>query len=348
MKASITRARPEPEATPRVPFDAMRGQFERVLRARGFSEERAALCAKLFAEASLDGVHSHGLGRFPRFIEYIGKGYVDPGAEPVMELSLGALERWDGRLGPGNLNAHLATGRACSLAREQGIGCVALRNTNHWMRGGTYGWQAASLGCAAICFTNTTPNLPPWGSDEPLLGNNPLVLALPRSGGHVVVDMAMSQFSYGKIEGLAARGGLLPVDGGYNAAGEPTRDPAAILGTGRALPIGFWKGSALSTILDLAAAVLSGGATALEVGRREAESGMSQVFIAIDCDRFPEGPRSPAAMIEETIGRLHAARLVPGAEGVFYPGERTLRARKENLEKGIPVDADLWRAVCSM
>lgn len=332
----------------RVPFETMRAEFERVLLSRGFTAARAVLCARLFAETSLDGVYTHGLDRFPRFVEYLGKGYVDAAAEPVKELALGALERWDGRLGPGNLNAHAMTGRACALAAEHGIGCVALRNTNHWMRGGSYGWQAAELGCAAICFTNTTPNLPPWGGDEPLLGNNPFVMALPRPGGHVVVDMAMSQFSYGKMERLAARGEALPVEGGYDRQGRLTRDPAAILESRRALPIGYWKGSALATILDLAACLLSGGDATRDIGEREAEYGLSQVFIAIDCSRFPVGSASPLRTMERAIDALRAARPVPGAEGIFYPGERSLRTRAENLARGIPVDEAAWTALRSL
>ena len=70
--------------------------------------------------------------------------------------------------------------RAISIAKENGIGCVVLKNTNHWMRGGTYGWQAADAGCIGICFTNTIANMPPWGGKEPKLGNNPLVIAVPR------------------------------------------------------------------------------------------------------------------------------------------------------------------------
>ena len=157
--------------------------------------------------------------------------------------------------------------------------------------------------------------------------------------------MAMSQFSYGKLERAASRGEELGVEGGYDRDGRLTRDPAAILETRRALPVGFWKGSALSTVLDLGAALLSGGSTTLEVGRREAEYGLSQVFIAIDCARLPEGSDSPGRAIEETIAALHAAPTVLGAEGVFYPGERTLRTRMENLEKGVPVDEAVWETV---
>ena len=82
------------------------------------------------------------------------------------------------------------------IASVQGMGCVAIANTNHWMRGGSYGWQAADAGVIGICWTNTLANLPPWGAAEPRVGNNPLVVAVPRADGPVVLDMAMSQFSF--------------------------------------------------------------------------------------------------------------------------------------------------------
>src|SRR6185369_8244775 len=110
-----------------------------------------------------------------------------------------------------------------------------------------------------ICWTNTLPNLPPWGSSEPRLGNNPLVIAVPRPAGHVVLDMAMSQFSYGALAAYRARGEMLPVEGGFDTEGRLTRDPATIEASQRPLPIGYWKGSGLSLMLDLIATMLSGG-----------------------------------------------------------------------------------------
>src|ERR1035437_10196348 len=97
------------------------------------------------------------------------------------------------------------------------MGCVALANTNHWMRGGTYGWQAAEAGAIGICWANTMPNLPPWGGVEPALGNNPLVIAVQRAGEHVVLYMAMSQFSYSTLESYKNQGEMLPVDGGFRS-----------------------------------------------------------------------------------------------------------------------------------
>src|SRR5262249_13701117 len=155
--------------------------------------------ARLFAETDRDGVYTHGVNRFPRFVRMIDAGAIDIRAAAVVSAQFGSLERWDGRRGPGNLNAYAWMGRAIEVAREHGIGCIALSNTTHWMRAGTYGWQAADAGMIGICWTNTLPNMPPWGDTVARLGNNPLVIAVPRKHGQVVLDMAMSQYSYGTL-----------------------------------------------------------------------------------------------------------------------------------------------------
>src|SRR5579863_4706631 len=208
----------------RIPFDQVHQTLAGVLGKLGFASDRGGACARLFAETTRDGVYTHGINRFPRFVKTVRNGCVDPAGEAAATAQKGAIERWDGHKGPGNLNALAAMERAIALAREHGIGCIAMGNTNHWMRGGTYGWQAAEAGMIGICWTNTMPNLPPWGGVEPVIGNNPLVVAVPRAAGPVVLDMAMSQFSYGALSSYRRRGELLPVDGGYDVEGNLTRD----------------------------------------------------------------------------------------------------------------------------
>jgi len=167
----------------RVPYKEVLDVLCRVLVKLEFTLERAQLCAQLFADTSRDGVYSHGLDRFPRFVRAIRKGIVDIHATPQLMSDHGSLERWNGNRGPGNLNAWQSMARAIALSHRHGIGCVALANTNHWMRGGTYGWQAAEAGVIGICWTNTMPNLPPWGASTPKVGNNPLIIAVPRPKG---------------------------------------------------------------------------------------------------------------------------------------------------------------------
>ncbi len=329
----------------RIPYAELCQVLQRVLVDLGFETERAGLCARLFVDASRDGVYSHGLDRFPRFIETIKNGIVDIHVTPELISARGSFEQWDGRHGVGNLNAHASMSRAVELARAHGIGCVALRNTNHWMRGGNYGWQAAEVGVIGICWTNTMPNLPPWGASEPRLGNNPLVIAVPRKEGHVVLDMAMSQFSYGTLEAYRRRGQALPVIGGFNQAGELTSDPVAIEDSQRALPIGFWKGSGLAMMLDMVAALLAGGTASHEIAPDALkETSLSQMFLAFD---LPADDQLTAALVEGIVTSVKTARPA-GKEKIRYPGERTLEVRAENLAQGIPVDVSVWKKVLAM
>ena len=325
----------------RIAYDEMKDVFERVLLKYGFPKKTADLSARLFTDNTCDGVASHGVNRFPRVVSYIRKGHIRPGAEPSLETSQGAMERWNGNLGMGNTNAAFAMTRAMALADASGIGCVALRNTNHWMRGGAYGLQAARAGYIGICWTNTTPNMPPWGAKDRRIGNNPLIMAIPHGDMPVLMDGALAQFSYGAIESARLAGRQLPVPGGYDRGGALTTDPAAIEETWRVLPIGFWKGSGFSIALDMIGAILSGGNSVPEIGKLDDEIAVTQVFIAFK----PGDDTFAKTAADAVIADLRAAE--PAVEGgeILYPGEKEGRTRKENLEKGIPVVEEIWRAI---
>jgi 3-dehydro-L-gulonate 2-dehydrogenase len=328
----------------RVPYPDLLDTLATALRKLGFEDDRAHLCASLFAETTRDGVYSHGLNRFPRFVRMIRNGSIDIHARPQVVAGHGVLERWDGKGGPGNLNAHLSMERAIALSRLYGAGVVTLANTNHWMRGGTYGWQAAASGCIGICWTNTLPNLPPWGAADPRLGNNPLVIAVPRGDQPVVLDMAMSQFSYGSVESHQRRNVQLRVPGGYNSGGELTTDPSEILESRRLLPAGYWKGSGLAVLLDLLAALLSGGSSTVGISRQKAEYAVSQVFIAIDLSHL-DNSQAIAGTVNEVIQDIRSSVPTSGTHEVLYPGQRVLLVRKQNLEQGIPIDRSIWEEV---
>ena len=331
----------------RIPFETMYQEFLRVLLKKGFSEERAQLCARIFAESSRDGVYSHGLNRFPIFVKRIDEGIIQARAMPERVGGFGNMERWDGNFGPGPLNAHFCMSRAIELANEHGMGCVGLRNTTHWMRAGTYGWQAAEAGCLALCFTNTSPNMPPWSGAEARIGNNPMVIAVPRQGGHLVLDMATALFSYGKMGVYRSKGEMLPFDGGYDAEGNLTRDPDAILKSKRPLPIGNWKGSGLTMMLDLLATIFSDGLQTAELQGVKLEEGVSQAFLCFDLSRQSTS-RSIDQIADTLIEYIHATSPIREGERISYPGERTLQTRREHLEHGIPVDAKRWRQVLDM
>jgi 3-dehydro-L-gulonate 2-dehydrogenase len=328
----------------KIPFEKLKSEFKRVLLSLNFEESNAEQIATIFAENSRDGVYTHGLNRFPTFVQYVKDKLIIPNVKPIQTGGFDAVEQWDGRLAAGPLNATFCTHRAISLAYEFGIGCVAIKNTNHWMRGGTYGWQAAEAGMIGICFTNTIANMPPWGGIDARLGNNPFIIAVPRKDGHVVLDMAISQYSFGKLNLYKSKNEQLPLPGGYDKDGNLTTDPAAIIESLRPLPIGFWKGSGLSLVLDLLATVLSHGRSTADVTNGGSESGVSQVFICIK----PDAGLKTETIIESILDYTKSSR--PENEGmeILYPGENTLRTRKKSLKEGVWVDEKIWAKVTQL
>jgi len=327
-----------------IPYPQLKGTFESILILHfNFTKSRASLCAELFAKASLDGVASHGANRFPVFLDMIRKEYVNPTAEAQCLDSLGFFERWDGKLGPGNLNAYACMGKAIELSKSNGVGMVTLQNTNHWMRAGNYGWQAVDAGCIGICFTNTMPNMPAWGGSEPKLGNNPLVVAIPRSKGPIVLDMAMSQFSYGKMTSYLKEGKDMPFEAGFDSGGELTKSPKAVIEEEMALPVGLWKGAGLSLVLDMLSAYLSGGKSTFQIGENGEEYGVSQIFMCLYPPKLGLGEGNDV-ILDQIIEDLLSSSAFPGKE-VRYPGENILKIREENLLKGVPVDQDIWNRI---
>lgn len=338
---------PGKSGTIRIPYDKLKTEFIRVLLKNGFPQLSAERCAEIFAGNSLDGVNTHGINRFPRFVRTKLEGYIKPDAKPSLIMKSGALEQWNADLGPGPLNAAFATDRAMEIASEFGIGMVGLANSNHWMRGGTYGWQAARKGFVFIGWTNTCPNMPAWGATDPRLGNNPLVIAVPFNDEAIVLDFALSQYSYGRLDSYRREGNKLPYPGGFDREGKMTINPEEILDSWRIMPVGYWKGAGLSLLLDVMATIFSGGKSTHDVKSCNTEHGVSQVFIAVKINKLENFP-----VINDTINRiiddLHSSNHLNPSEKVRYPGENILHVRKDNRENGVSVDQAIWEKLRKM
>lgn len=330
-----------------VPYREMYDTFLNILLTNNFTKERAEQCASIFALNSAEGIYTHGVNRFPRFISYIRSGYIKVDKTPSRVGGFGAIEQWNGNLGPGPLNAIDASDQAMALASQHGIGCIALANTNHWMRGGYYGWHTARKGFIFIGWTNTLANMPAWGAVDSKLGNNPLVIAVPYKDEAIVLDTAMSQYSYGALDQYNTKNQQLPVPGGYDEEGKLTKDAGKILASRRVLPIGYWKGAGLSLLLDILATILSGGLSTHEISQKEAEHALSQVYIAIDIKKLSHFP-AIATSLEQIIQDYHTSHPAEPGKDVRYPGEHIREIRKKNIESGIPVSRKVWEEIVSL
>lgn len=310
-----------------------------------FDDTASKTLADIFLDAELDGVKSHGLARFPRLINEINAGFIQAKKQPILAKSFAGWETWDGQSGTGPLNALFCTRQAVDVAKRFGISCIGLRNTNHWLRPGHYAKVAAQNGCAFIGWSNTMQNMRAHQAEKTSLGNSPISIGLPSGDSRediTFVDMALSQFSYGKIKTIADAGAVLPVTGGYDANNNLSSDPKTIMDNQSASAIGYWKGSALSIIFDLLAALLSGGKSVFEISQHPGEQNVSQVFIAIALDKLwePEEYKKRLKELKEQIKTTDPS--------VHIPSEKRLIKRKNLATCGITVPEKLWREILSL
>ncbi|HET8830017.1 MAG TPA: Ldh family oxidoreductase, partial [Pelobium sp.] len=118
-----------------------------------------------------------------------------------------------------------------------------------------------------------------------------------------------------------------------------TKNPESIRKTKRPLPAGMWKGSGLAVMLDLLASILSGGQTTGQITESGKEKNISQVYICLDMDLYPDANNIADEILTYTK---------QGKSEVRYPGEQTLKIREENMLNGIPVDETMWEKVKSL
>lgn len=331
----------------RVEYNQLKAEIERVLLKFGVNEQKSNLLASIYSENSLVGVPSHGLNIFVNTASRIQGGEINPKVEPECLGAFGAYERWDGQLGLGPYNAYQCAIRAVALAKEHGIGCVSLRNTNHWGRAGKYSSVIADHGMIGVCATNGTSCMATWGGETPRIGNNPVSVAVPNEGGNIAVDMAFSQFSNGQLNNHRMAGKELPVVGGYDSNGELSKDPNEILATKRHIPVGFWKGAAFATLTDLVVSIAAQGVTTKKMDEIGFDMAQSQIFVAINFAALG-GAEESKQICKDTIAYIKDTPVLEGFEDVRFPGQSLIDNRRYNLEHGVPVNEEMWQSLLAM
>lgn len=323
----------------RVPYAALVAAIDRALAAEGVPEHVSRIEAQLTAEADLLGVPSHGVRMLPLVVQGLRDGRTNGNPQLTLVRDDHAVCVLDGDRGIGRYVSYQAMEQAIARALRFGVGvCVANRVT-HWGRAHAYASQAARSGLIGICTTNAIPNMTGWGSRQPVVGNNPLGIGVPRGEGldPMVLDMAMSQAALGKIGTYLREGKAAPEGWGLDASGQSTSDPAAILASGLLLPMGDHKGAGLSLMMEVLTGALVGGLLSYEIGQAD-HTGLdpegSKFLLAIDIARFV-APERFARRVADLLGFV---REGVGTDGEFlFPGQRGWQTRDRNLAEGVPI-----------
>lgn len=312
---------------PPIRIDARKlgGFITRLFAAAGLSQRAASQMSEALIEADLAGLSSHGVMQAEIYLKRLQRGSVTPREEAEIVLDRDATAVLDAHHMMGHLSGRQAMDLAISKARRFGVGVVAVRHGFHFGAAGRYVQQAADAGCVGMAMANARPTMPGPGGADRLVGTNPLAISVPTgTPPSIVVDMATSAGTVGRIRLAQKAGRKLPQGWAVTETGEPTDDPAAAL-KGMLLPMGGHKGFGLSLAVDLLSGLLASGSWG------DANSGLhlnldkpfdsSHLFIAIDVEHF----RALDEFLDEAdkaAERVRKSKPAPGNERMMTPGQR--------------------------
>lgn len=324
---------------PRLSLEAVERLAGAVLMAAGTRAENAAPLAHAVMQAERDGIPSHGLMYLPVYAEHLRCGKVDGAAIPRLTHPRPGVVRVDAATGfahpaiAAGLPALVAAARAC------GIACLALQNSYNCGVLGHHAEALAEAGVLGLCFTNAPASIAPVGGRRPVVGTNPMALALPDAEGMVtlVIDQSASVVARSEVMRHARAGRPLPEGWALDGDGRPTTDPDAAL-RGTMVPAGGHKGFGLGLVTEIFAAVMTGATLGIDASPFSGPDGgpprTGQFFIAVD-----PGATAGASGSGPGLARLCAAILdQPGAR---LPGARRRAARARAEAEGVSVDAAL-------
>ena len=317
----------------------------------GMNSTDAAFHAQALVDTNLWGVDSHGVLRVPIYVKRMLAGSVN--VRPQINRLRGSLglEVLDGDDGPGFIVGRDAMLRAVELAEQFNIAAVGAIRSNHFGATAIYTRLAAERGMVGIAMTNVVPNVVAPGGSRPVVGNNPLSIAVPTYGDFpFVLDISLSAVAGGKLLLASKRGEKIPLDWATDKEGRATDDPDEAF-AGFLLPMGGYKGLGLAYAIDILCGVITGGAFL---------QGMKGMY------KYPDDPSLTghfmiALNVEAIMGRdemqarmaefgqtVQSSPVWDGDREMLLPGEiehRTALARKQN---GIPLPANLYEELTAL
>ncbi len=310
----------------------------------------AQTVADVLVLADMRGIGSHGVARLARYTEGLKDGSIEPKDKShiVKETPVTALI--DGGNSLGQVAGRRGMELAIRKAKQNHVGLVAVRNSNHYGIAGYYSLMALHEGLMGISFSNSFPLVVPTFGRQAVIGTNPYSFVAPSNREHpFVLDMATSVVPRGKLEEWDREGKAMPLGWAVDARGKGTTNPREVLDNlakrrgGGILPLGGegelfsgHKGYGLSVMLDVLCGVLAGGAFGPDVYGNPRAADVGHFLGAIDIEAF-----RPAAEFRADMDRMiRGLKDSPKAEGedrIFIHGEKSTFVTEQRRAKGIPL-----------
>jgi LDH2 family malate/lactate/ureidoglycolate dehydrogenase len=321
----------------------------------GVPEANAVVVAHALVEAEARGIESHGVRMLPSYVARLRSGGFNAAAEPRVVRDGPAVALMDGDNGLGPLVATQAMAVAMDKARSAGIGACAAFASNHYGAAAVYALQACREGLIGLATTNSVAAVAPPGGRVGRVGNTATAYAIPT---HVepplVLDISMSTAARSRFALHAERGQPLPEGWAIDAEGRPTTDAKAGLG-GYLLPLGSptagHKGFGLAMLMDTLSGALSGARFGIELQRMTDDDprryGIGHFLLAVDPAWFGD-PAAFRRRIDRMIGDVRDTPVLPGADRVYAPGERSHARWLDAQQRGIALGDTLLAKIRSL
>lgn len=299
-----------------------------ILSKLGLSKEESELITENLIDAELSNRKTHGLVRLLGF-----KKSKDSEKLNTSELSLNVISESESHLhvdGAEKLGfgvVYKSLDKAFEKIKKNKLLAVGIRNAGISGFVGSYARKATEQNLIFIGFNNSTGGLIPYGSIQEMWGTNPLTVGIPTNDIPVILDMASSQITWGDLLVAKNEGKSIPEGVALDTEGNATTDPAKAM-EGGILPFSGHKGSGLAFIVEL----LGGALTGARVGNN-VPGGCGTFYILIDPTLF-RPIEDFKKDVETAIKELKESPKMKGFEEIYFAGERSYKARQENLKQG--------------
>jgi L-2-hydroxycarboxylate dehydrogenase (NAD+) len=311
----------------------------------GVPEQDAGKIAELMLEADLIGADAHGVFRLPQYVQRLKLGSTNPRPNITVSRTAPATALVEGDNGMGHLVVAQAAATAIDLAGESGVAWVGCRMSGHAGAAGVYAALPLKADMVGLYSAVANANhMPLAGGAEPVLGTNPVAIAIPAGKeAPIVLDIATSIVSYGTIKNHRLQNKPLKDDWMIDPkTGEAVIDPhksaEALL-----LPMAGYKGAGLALMLGLLAGTLNGALFGRDCVDFNAEpdrvTNTGQFVLALDPSRFQPIAQFKAA-VDRHIRELRNTQPLPG-QSVRLPGEQRAQRRADRLHNGLPLAPEL-------
>lgn len=306
----------------------------------GLNEEDAEIAADVLNYSDKKGIETHGLNRLKAYINSIKNGKINKEAELKVIRDSGSTILFDGDYALGLVSSTKAMKECIKRAKEIGICLVSVKNGGHFGSAGYYSLMAANENMIGISMSNSDKIVVPYGGKKSILGNSPWSIAFPGGNKHkipVVVDMACSEVSFGKIQ-LAKRDNKeIPNTWGVDEEGNPTTDVDKIYKSQGLLPFGGAKGYAITLVIEMLVLTLTGSGVGDKIGiskRDNSKENLGQIMIVIDPDKMI-GLEEFKEEVDEYLDYVKSVETLDGVSKIRIPGERAFERERKNEEEGI-------------